>query len=172
MNDARYRRKLISIVFNNRYSDESYDKLFEHLYSCDFEWPDEIPGDFNRAADGIQLRKDLGFYDISDNKPCSILEMLIALAMRMDQDIMYSPEEGDRTGLWFWEMLANLQLVSQNDYNYDAAYVDSCIEIFLRRQYDADGSNGGLFVLNNPRKDLRGIEIWYQAMWWLTELDQ
>ena len=84
---------------------------------------------------------------------------------------MHNPELGDRTGQWFWTMIANVGLGSQNDLNYDPAYVDSCIEIFVRRQYDADGSNGGLFILQNPRRDLREVEIWYQAMWYLSELD-
>jgi hypothetical protein len=39
----------------------------------------------------------------------------------------------------------------------------------MDREYNPDGSNGGLFVLKNPRADLRETEIWYQAMWYLTE---
>lgn len=169
--EEKYCRKLISIIFNQRYTEERFNNLFMHLYSCDFIWPRKILGDSNRAADGIQLRKDLGFYDILQDKPCSILEMLIALSLRMENDIMHNPELGDRTGQWFWTMIANIGLGSQNDLNYDPAYVDSCIDIFVRRQYDADGSNGGLFILQNPRRDLREVEIWYQAMWYLSELD-
>lgn len=169
--EEKYCRKLIGIVYDKRYGTETYNDLFMHLYSCDFIWPRSVPGDANRAEDGIQLRKDLGFYDILSDKPCSILELLIALAIRIEQSVMFSPEEGDRTGQWFWMMITNLNLGSQNDHNYDPAYVNSCIDIFVRREYDADGSNGGLFVLRNPRNDLRYVEIWYQAMWFLVELD-
>jgi len=165
--EERYCRKLISIVFDKRYSVNTYNNLFMDLYSCDFTWPRTVPGDANRAEDGLRLRSDLNYYD--DLKPCSILEMLIALAIRMENDIMHNPEEGDRTGLWFWEMLSSMGLSTQNDRNYDPAYVNSCIERFIRREYDADGSNGGIFVLSNPRKDLRYVEIWYQAMWYLVE---
>ena len=170
IDEERYCRKLISIVFNKRYSVHTYNNLFMHLYAYDFTWPRSIPGDANRAEDGLQLRRDLGFYDILTDKPCSILEMLIALAMRLERDAMHNHEEGDRTSQWFWEMIVNMGLGSQNDVNYDSAYVNSCIERFIRREYDADGGNGGIFVLNSPRRDLRDVEIWYQAMWYLTEI--
>ena len=169
--EEKYCRKLISIVFDKRYSIETYNNLFMDLYSYDFKWPRTVPGDANRAGDGLQLRHDLCDCDILD-KPCSVLEMLIALAIRMEQDIMHNSEEGDRTGQWFWEMLSSMGLSTQNDRNYDPAYVNSCIERFIRREYDADGRNGGIFVLNNPRRDLRYVEIWYQAMWYLVENEE
>ena len=40
---------------------------------------------------------------------------------------------------------------------------------FLNRQYEADG-RGGLFIVRNSRFDLRTVEIWYQAMWYLDEV--
>ena len=88
--EEKYCRKLISIIFDQRYTDERFNNLFMHLYSCDFIWPRTILGDSNRAADGIQLRKDLGFFDILQDKPCSILEMLIALSLRMENDYAQS----------------------------------------------------------------------------------
>ena len=169
MEEEKYCREIISIVFNKRYAINTYNNLFMDLYSRDFTWPRTIPGDANRAEDGLQLRHDYGYDDILKDKPCSILEMLIALAIRMEQDIMHNSEEGDRTEQWFWEMIINMGLGSQNDHNYDPAYVNSCIERFIRREYDADGGNGGIFVLQNPRRDLKYVEIWYQAMWYLVE---
>jgi hypothetical protein len=166
--EEKYCRKLISMVYNKQYTSETYNNLFMDLYSRDFTWT--IPGDANRAADGLKLRERLGFNDILQEKPCSILEMLVALANRIETDLMYNPEEGDRTAQWFWEMIVNMNLGSQSDRNYDPAYVNSCVEIFIRREYDADGGNGGIFVLDNPRNDLRKTEIWYQAMWYLVEI--
>lgn len=171
MPDEKYCRKLMNIVAGSVDERFTYDELFKHLYSYDFTWSDSVPGDINRAEDGLQLRHDLGFNDILQDKPCSVLEMLIALAVRIEQDLMYDSEEGDRTAQWFWEMIVNMGLGSQYDRNYNPAYVNSCIEKFIRREYDADGRNGGIFILNNPRRDLRYVEIWYQAMWWLTEID-
>lgn len=167
--EEKYCRKLISIVFDKRYSVDTYNNLFMYLYSCDFTWPRSVPGDANRAEDGLQLRHDLGFSDILQDKPCSILEMLIALSLRIEQDVMHNSEEGDRTSQWFWEMMVNLGLGSQSDRNYDPAYVNSCVDRFINRKYDADGGNGGIFVIGRPRRDLRLVELWYQAMWYLTE---
>lgn len=168
--EEMYCRRLISMIYDSKDAVDTYQNLFMHLYSCDFEWPRTVPGDANRCDDGLQLRRDLGFGDALSDKPCSILEMLISLARRMENDIMHNPELGDRTGQWFWTMIVNLGLGSQNDRNYDPAYINSCIDIFIRRQYGADGSNGGLFVVNNPRRDLRDVDIWYQAMWYLSEI--
>lgn len=169
--NEKYCHKLMSLIYDERSSMYSYNHLFNDLYSCDFICFDSIPGDFNRIEEGLKLRHDLGFEDSLYNKPCSVLELLIALAIRIEQEIMYNPEKGDRTSQWFWEMIVNLGLGSQHDLNYAPAYVNSCIEKFIRREYDADGRNGGIFIVNNPRRDLRDVEIWYQAMWWLAEID-
>lgn len=169
--EEKYCRKLISMVYDKSYTNDTFNNLFMELYSYDFTWPRSIPGDANRADDGLQLRHSLGFSDILQDKPCSILEMLIALAIRIENDVMHSSEEGDRTAQWFWEMIVNMGLGSQNDLNYDHAYVNYCIERFINREYDADGNNGGIFVLDNPRRDLRYVEVWYQAMWYLTEIN-
>lgn len=169
--EEKYCRKLISIIYDKNYSNDTYNNLFMDLYTCDFTWSRTVPRDGDRAEDGLQLRQKLGFSDILQDKPCSVLEMLIALAIRIDNELMYSFDEGDRTVQWFWEMIVNMGLGSQNDYNYDAAYVNSCIERFIRREYDADGSNGGIFVLSNPRENLKNVDIWYQAMWYLSEIN-
>ena len=170
-NEEKYCHALMDMVTGTADERFTYNNLFADLYLCDFTWPDYIAGDANRAEDGLQLRHDLGYEDILQGKPCSVLEMMMALAVRIEQDLMYNPEEGDRTAQWFWEMIVNLDLGAQYDSNYSSAYVNSCIERFLRREYDADGRNGGLFHLECPRKDLRHVEIWYQAMWWLVEID-
>lgn len=168
--EEEYCHKLISLVYDEKDNAYTYNNMLMDLYSYDFTWPHSIPGDSNRYEDGLQLRHELGFGDILADKPCSVLEMLVALAVRIEQNLMYNSEEGDRTAQWFWEMIVNMGLGSQHDRNYVPAYVNSCIERFLRREYDADGRNGGIFILNNPRKDLRDVEIWYQAMWWLVEI--
>ena len=170
ISEEKYCRKLISMVFDRRNSSETYNNLFMDLYSRDFTWLSSVPGDANRALDVLELRRSLGFSDILQDKPCSILEMMIALSMRIEDEFMHNEDEGDRTAQWFWEMLVNMDLGSQSDRNYDPAYVNSCIERFIRREYDADGGNGGIFVLDHPRRDLRFTEIWYQAMWYLTEI--
>ena len=82
---------------------------------------------------------------------------------------MSDPNYGDRTPKWIWVMLKNLGLDSMDDNHYDEAVATFALEKWMKREYEYNGSGGGIFVLRNPRADLRDTEIWYQAMWYLTE---
>ena len=132
--------------------------------------------DSNRAEDGINLRYRFGYengyedFMISaclDDKSCSVLEMLVALAIRCEEHIMEDSDIGDRTGEWFWIMIENLGLRSMNDARFDRAYVDETIDIFLNREYKRNGE-GGLFIVDAQR-DLRHVEIWYQMCLYLEK---
>jgi hypothetical protein len=133
--------------------------------------------DGNRAEDGMDLRYRFGdenSYDQAliatylDDRPCSVLEMLIALAIRCEEQIMDDPDIGDRTGLWFGNMIYNLNLHTMHNSDFDREYVDEVIDIFLNRKYERDG-RGGLFTVKNAPRDLRDVEIWYQLCWYLNE---
>lgn len=153
----------------------SYRKLMWHLYSVDFTYIINL--DKNRASDGMDLRYRFGYLlgidkgtivDYIDYRPCSVLEMMIALSIRCEEHIMADPDIGDRVGQWFWNMIVNLGLGSMNDTKYDEAYVDEVINRLLNRKYKANGE-GGLFTLNNCEADLRTVDIWYQMSWYLKE---
>jgi len=136
-----------------------------------------VPHDENRAADGIALREE---YLSEINAPkyiridgeCSVLEMLIGLARRMDFETGDAEHDTDATSLWFWEMIVNLGLDEYSDDNYvrneGVLVVDTVIEHFLERDYRWDGL-GGLFPLNSAEEDQRKVEIWYQMNAYLTE---
>ena len=154
----------------------SYRRLFDYLHRIDFTF--SIPMDGNRAEDGIDLRYRFGYEnDIRDpiimayldDRPCSVLEMLVALAMRCEEHIMRDPDAGNQTGRWFWIMLNNLGLNQMDDNNFDRHFVDDIVTRWMERKYDSDG-NGGLFIIKNSRYDLRSIEIWYQMNWYLNEM--
>lgn len=142
----------------------SYEKLLHILHNTDFTWT--IPMDSNRADDGMGLRRRFGI-DIPD-KPCSVLEMAVALAIRCERSVMWNPDIGDRTGQWFWEMITNLGLGTMTDERFDETKTREIISRLLERRYEPDGK-GGLFTVRNSRFDLRTVEIWYQAMWRLEE---
>lgn len=153
----------------------THKKLLMFLHSFDFSYT--IPLDSNRAEDGISLRYRFGNdfeYDpriISssiDIKPCSVFEMMVALAFRFEESILNNPEYGDRTGNWFWEMIETLTLFDMDDFNFNKDIVSFKINRFLNREYEPNGLYG-LFIVNNPKKDLRTTEIWYQAMWHFNE---
>lgn len=91
-----------------------------------------------------------------DNKTCSVLEMMIALAIRCEEHIMDDPDVGNRTGQWFWNMIVNLGLGSMNDSKFDRAYIEENVQRFLERKYSRNGA-GGLFTVNHSRYDLRKL---------------
>lgn len=168
---------MIALVSDKRYMKRrSYTHLLNHLHDVDFRYT--IAMDGNRAEDGINLRYRFGYehsYPDSmiasclDDRPCSVLEMLIALSHRCEEQIMSDPEIGDRTGQWFWDMIANLKLDCMSDDNFDPAYVEDVIERFMDRKYDSDG-NGGLFTIEHCKYDMRSVEIWYQMNWYIDKV--
>ena len=165
---------LCEVVDSKRFSKQvSYRKLLMHLHNIEFTW--FIPYDDNRADDGIMLRRKyaLAHHDeeLSDyiSGPCSVLEMMAALAIRCEESIMDDTLFGKRTGQWFWGMIRNLGLSPMNDSNFDAEFVDDVIARFLNREYEPDGK-GGLFTIKNCNHDLRTVEIWRQLSWYLGSI--
>lgn len=168
---------VVHLVCDNKYTKKlSYQKLLHHLHEIEFTYI--IGMDGNRAEDGVNLRYRFGYdrgYDDAliasylDIMPCSVLEMMVALAMRCEENIMDNPEVGDRTGQWFWNMIVNLKLGSMTDDRFHIDYVDDVVARFLNREYGRNGE-GGLFTLEHCSRDLRSIEIWYQMCWYLNEM--
>lgn len=166
-------------IYDNRYSRKaSYKKLLRHLDEVPFTYILEMDG--NRAADGEDFRYRFGYengYDdrliatYLDDRPCSVLEMMVALAVRCEEHIMEDDDYGDRTGQWFWNMIVSLDLGTMTDRRYDEKYVDYVLERFLRREYKRNGE-GGLYTVHNPRVDMRQIEIWYQMHTYLEEMEE
>ena len=169
-----YFEYLCELVDTNRYAKQvSYRKLLMHLHNIEFTW--FVPHDDNRADDGIQLRR--GFAMDRDDMsllqyiggPCSVLEMMVALAVRCEKTIMDNALMGDRTGQWFWGMIHNLGLSSMRDSNFNRDRVDDVIARLLNREYEPDG-RGGLFTVKNCTYDMRRVEIWCQLSWYLDSI--
>lgn len=167
-NNHSYEQWLYDIVCKNLFSiNTSYSQLLSYLSHREFTVV--IPKDINRADDGVDLRLRYemitGEYP-NRGKPCSVLEMMIALAIRCEETIMDNPAYGDRTAQWFWSMIKNLGLYSMTDNRFDFEYASFVVDRFLNREYEPNGE-GGLFKINNCKYDLRTIEIWYQLCWYL-----
>lgn len=173
--DNEYFTWLYNKACGNRYSDQiSYRKLLMFLHSKVFRY--SIPRDENRAEDGIALRQrfayDCDIIEDADSyltEPCSVLEMMLALAIRCEETIMDDSTRGDRTTQWFWGMITNLGLGSMTDDRFDKRYVNDIVERFLDREYEPDG-RGGLFRVRNCDCDLRDVEIWIQLLWYLDSI--
>lgn len=154
-----YLRKLKDLILpapNHKH----YHILLNELYNRDFI--PIIDRDDNRAEDGLYLRTRM---DYEDDRPCSILEMLIALAGRFDGNPGLDPDE-----VWnnFWIMMHNIGLDAYDDVNYSRNEVWSILYIFENRTYSFNGK-GGLFPLKKAKEDQRKIEIWSQMQEWLIE---
>lgn len=165
---------LSDLVCGERYSNPiSYRKLLMFLHNVEFRY--SIPNDQNRANDGKSLRwrfargKGMPAVPTCLCGPCSVLEMMVALALRCEEDIMDDPKIGNRTGQWFWGMVVSLGLGYMTDDNFDKRDARRVINIFLDREYEPNG-RGGLFTIRNCDEDIRNIEIWYQLCWYLDNI--
>ena len=155
---------------------EKYSRILRELYKIDYY--STVPNDDNRGSDGLMLREDFiddrGHHALSyfDNRPCSVLEMLIALAQRLEFEVAQTDFEKTPKE-WFWILINNLGLSkvtneSVGDYPKILDQVHTTVLRMLSRSYAPNG-DGGLFPLNNAKRDQRGVEIWYQMTEYLME---
>ena len=151
----------------------SYDRLLKHLHDVEFRY--FMEKDENRAEGGISMRYRFACErpDLEDARlyldgPCSVLEMMVRLAIDCE-DYMDDPSYGDRTGQWFWNMIISLGLGSMTDVRFDREYVNEALMRFMYREYEPDGS-GGLFTIRHCDRDVRTVEIWTQACWYMNTI--
>lgn len=159
----KYFSWLVNKVYNKKYFSKSYNNLFKKLFSTEFIVI--IPLDSNRVSDGLNLRNDFG---ITIDKPCNILEVLIALVERGERQTMADASVGNRVGQWFWEMIGNMGLGRMSDDNYDEAYTDDILRRFLYHDYDADGRGCAFRSLSHG--DLSEYELWYQMQFHFADI--
>ena len=154
--------------------DEEYSLLLNKLQRIEFY--SLIPNDDNRVADGLYLRSmfedEVGQNWPTSSESCSVLEMLIGLARRLQFETVQSKWE-KTVGEWFWILIDNLGLSNCTDVVcYKDASVEnticSVINTMVSREYDSNG-NGGLFPLINSEKDQRRVELWYQMTNYILE---
>jgi hypothetical protein len=149
----------------------NYDDLMILLhqtsfYSC-------ILRDADRAKDGKYLREDYFQNDDLLNEIskkyefCSVLEMLVAFAIRIDNEWIGDPGE-EHPETIFWEMLCNLGLDKCTNRRINIRFVMDTLDIWLGRRFDPDGE-GSIFPLKNPSRDQREVEIWGQLQEYLGE---
>ncbi len=151
-----------------------YRKLLDALHLRQFYW--SVPNDDNRLEDGLRLRDIFvnshpSFLPPDPRDPCSMLEMLVALAGRMEDELA-DPQKGNRISHRFWEMIHNIGLDQFDDDDFDEAMDNSVIDYILNRlvnrTYDRRG-NGSLFPCKRYGRNLAKVEIWYQMQQYLHE---
>ena len=143
-----------------------YDMLFRILHSTEYVWL--IPGDDDRAEDGVELRQNFldetGLEDDLhwEHQVCSVFEMLVAFSKRCEfaTDVPYID--------WFWEFIENLGLRPFNDAADGWDLVPEILYTFVWRQYDFNG-RGGLFPIEHCVHDQTQTDVWYQFSDYLTD---
>lgn len=174
----RYLEWIKSIAFENETKVYNYSKLLDLLNNVTFTYI--LPMDSNLYEQGIYLRKRYSYFanipysDVDyafNGVPCSLLEMMVSLAFKCEENIMYDPEKGDQTYVWFEEMLRSTHLLCQYDSIFDEEYCIERITNLLNRNYEPNG-DGGLFTVPNAQKDFRNMEIWYQMHQYLIYLEK
>lgn len=174
--NSLYFHWMCRLVCKGRYPQHPpYQKLLKQLHT--FIFVPRLAMDENRAADGTDLRYRYGYekgldaavISMIDDRPCSMLEMMVALSLRCEEGIMYDPDYGDRTGEWFWNMVESLGLIDMTDDRYDEEFVADILKRLEVGDYGSDG-RGGLFYIPGTPKDMRNAEIWYQMCWYLDEV--
>lgn len=173
---AEYFQWLCNIVQADD-QDHSYMILMKTFHRFDFTWT--IENDKNRAVDGLDLRREYAENfgcddDFMGDVPCTFLEMLIGIALRMEF-ILFNPNFGNQTPIWFWILIENMELEDYTDDHY-AEYpffendVRETISRIINRTY-CRNSSGSLFPVRKNRKgkNWRTTELWYQLNAFLVE---
>lgn len=170
-----------NITYDNRAVNRI--KMLKHLYVNPFH--PLLSDDENRVKDALDLRHDYQYqqpesllpeknHPFSQPKRCRILELMVALAKRCEDQIMTNTNLGNRTGFWFWSMVESLGLINLLDSNWSSESEEKAqraIYLFITRKYNQDGK-GGLFTIPEIDTNMRSISIWYQAMYYLRTFEE
>jgi len=163
-------RKVASVRLTN--PARTYWSLLRQLHSKEFVW--SVHNDDNRLMDGLALRdiflqasgeeNERNWYGLG----CSMLEMLIALSVRLEFDAL----EEKKSDEWFWLLMENIELNEYTDLyfknHFTVQLVNETLDRVIYRTYEPDG-RGGLFPLRDPHGDQRRVEVWYQMSSYLLE---
>lgn len=146
--------------------------VLEVLHNTEFTYV--LNRDGNRFDDGMELRNDYEipcscrkYIDEFMNRPCSVLEMLMALAIRVDNEIIGDPAE-EHPERFFMEMIENLGLLRYRNYKFKMNEVTKIIQLWMHRRFHKDGV-GSPFPVKYSRIDQRDFEIWDQMNTYISE---
>lgn len=135
----------------------------------DKEFITVLDRDLNRVSDGMGLRSEFRMIDdddppvIFDYMNCNVLEVLIALARAMDFELCGANDLTDRTEQYFWELVGNLGLSTENEEDWN-----DILDRWMERAFRPSGA-GSPFPLRKPGRDQREVEMWYQLNAYLAE---
>ena len=154
-----YLRYLMDLVeLKPRYTD-----LCDTLLAIEFE--PIIGNDSDRCVDGLDIRREYegGDYtsELNDDSPCSMMEMLVALAIRTAK-LMDDGDGTESPGYYFMIFLENLGLDNVRNMATIQRTCDEFMDPFIP---EVD-----IVRVNHPPKRWSKMEIWKKVNWFLTEM--
>lgn len=194
-----YFNYLSSLVADQNHDPKRYSKLLALLYETPYQVLN--PMDANRVLDGEALRekwldharvkderlrveyvKDLGT-DAPSMLGASMLEVLIGLAVHINDYILADPDKPELVANLFWNFIDNIvdygsfgsKYHAASDILYDEVWCDytrdtmnTCLDRINKRTYHTDGT-GGLFPLRKETINQRKEELWTCAIAYINE---
>lgn len=118
-----------------------YSVLAKFLSETRYGW--ELPSDSNRAEDGKDIR--LRYYEetgerLDVSEDCTVLEMMVALADRMELDFVGIP--GDmHPERWVKMMIINLGLSDMTNRRFKFDYAKSCLDDGYEAMFPLEGKH-------------------------------
>lgn len=167
-----YHQWMLRVAYDegHRVDVPDWSKLFYKLDTTAFRCATDSD-DANRAEDAVDLREhymyELGIsFDKNIFGDPSVLEVIVALSIRMETTIMHNDDMGDRSGVWFWNMIGSLGLGGLIDRFYDEDYVNRILSRWMAHEYEPNGK-GSLFTVYS-RNDMRSLSIWEEMAEYLA----
>lgn len=105
----------------------------------------------------------------------TVLEILVILAEKMENDLFFQPGE-ERITRWFWEFIENLEIDEYFDNEWCQEYEQDIIyklDKFVNREYLLNGECGNIFVGDWDSvypQDYRKMSLWEQANQYASRL--
>lgn len=127
--------------------------------------------DQNRVFDALKNRDAyMNLYGIRDHKPSwidddpvSVLEVFIALAVRVGEEIISSSTDRYASGELFEAMFYNMPI---HNMSKDGTFFN--VESYVNGHFEINGY-GGPFPLRHINEDQRKVELWSSMSSYLTE---
>ena len=177
---TEYYRWLISIIEppeTVRSPIRDYGILLFSLWRRDYFWYDRYEREEDRANDGRCLRERFMMEfdrtpDAVPQGPTNVLEMLIALAIRIDNTV-HDWTIGSRPWEWMVMFITNLGLADFTDNNLhpaDEGYISDRLERWMSHDIGRRGERG-LFRFRTPasKTDIERMTTWDQMQYWVIE---
>lgn len=141
---------------------DTFNDILIEMYNMPFK--SYLEKDDARVADGLSLRKDYkGADPLSDSDPVSVLEVIIALAIRMEIEYV-SDLNTYRIRETFLRLIDNLGLLKISNKGKARLILNN----FVNRTYRPNGV-GGLFPMKNTVRDQREVDLWSQMNEYISE---